>query len=294
MNSGGYRSNTTPCQRFLADVRECVLRDAPDLVSTFDVYAGEAQFARTLIAVDLLKLPRGAAILEVGAGAFLVSCMLVKEGFAVTALEPIGTGFSHFAQLQSIVVGYATRHNILPVRLDVSGEELNILDRFEYAFSINVMEHVGDVSRVLENVHASLKPGSTYRFICPNYAFPYEPHFNLPTLLSKPLTQRFMSRWIMQSKNVIDPAGTWTSLNWITVRQVRRICRLRLNATPNFDGRIFQTYLARNINDSAFRDRRGLIFNLMVTVLERSRIMSAWRLLPVALLPVMDCRISRV
>ena len=295
MSAENFRSRTTTsCGKFLADVREYVRREAPELLSKFDLYADEAQFARTLIADDLAKLPRGAAILEVGAGSFLVSCMLAGEGFAVTALEPIGTGFSHFTQLQSIVVEFAAQHGIHPVRLGVSGEELDIIGRFEYAFSINVMEHVSDVARVLENVLASLKPGCTYRFVCPNYAFPYEPHFNLPTLLSKPLTHWVMFRSIMRSKNVFDPAGTWASLNWITVRQVRRICRQRLKTTPVFDGWIFETYLARNMSDNAFRERRGPVFNLIVKVLERARIMSAWKLIPVALLPVMDCRIARV
>eukprot|EP00494_Astrolonche_serrata_P011852 UN11950 len=56
------------------------------------------------------------------------------------------------------------------------------------------MEHVDDVDQVIRNVADSLRHGGTYRFTCPNYFFPYEPHFNIPTLLSKNLTEKLLPK----------------------------------------------------------------------------------------------------
>ena len=43
------------------------------------------------------------------------------------------------------------------------------------------MEHVDDVPLVLRRVMSALRPGAAYRFVCPNYRFPFEPHFDIPT-----------------------------------------------------------------------------------------------------------------
>ena len=89
----------------------------------------------------------------------MLSCILQREGFRVTALEPTGGGFSHFAQLQAIVLDHAARDGMAPAVLRVTGETLALDGQFDFAFSVNVMEHVGDVGQVLQRVHRSLKPG---------------------------------------------------------------------------------------------------------------------------------------
>ena len=61
---------------------------------------------------------------------------------------------------------------------------------------MNVMEHVEDPALAVDRLTAMLVPGASYRFLCPNYLFPYEPHFNMPTFGSKALTERLMRRRI--------------------------------------------------------------------------------------------------
>ena len=91
-------------ERWLADVRALFIDAAPGLVPLFETYAAEAVFGRSYIALDLERLNPGAKILEVGAGSMLLSCKLVREGFEVTGLEPIGAGFSHFEQMRQMVL----------------------------------------------------------------------------------------------------------------------------------------------------------------------------------------------
>ena len=287
------QSSVADVSEMTAAVRDLVEREAPDLLRLFDEYAGEMRFGRTLIDRNLSSLRRGATILEVGAGSLLLSCRLQQEGFDVTALEPIGSGFSHFSQLQSIVLRYARNEGFAPTLLSSTGESLSISKFFNFAFSINVMEHVADVSTVLQRVYESLTPGGTYRFVCPNYAFPYEPHFNIPTLVSKSLTRKLLWRRIEGSTNVVDPMGTWASLNWISVRSVRGICRRSIRATPHFDGSIFDVYLIRAASDQGFQDRRGSVLVAFIALLQRTKLLSLTRLIPVAALPVMDCSIVR-
>lgn len=278
---------------FVDVVRTDIATSAPDLLDLFDVYAGEAHFGAMVLAEDLRRLPQDAKLLEIGAGSLLLSCMLRDAGYDICALEPIGSGFSHFARMQEAIAGCAARHGILPRMLRCAGEELDVQGEFDYAFSINVMEHVRDYGTVLERVRDALKPGGHYRFICPNYAFPYEPHFNMPTLLSRSLTERVMKSRILQSKAVVDPEGTWQSLNWITVSAVRRVCRERLRTEAKFNAGVLQVFLQRAMEDVQFQSRRGPLIRGVVAGLFRSRLISLTRLLPTAVLPVMDCTISR-
>lgn len=281
------------CETIATAIRERVVSQAPGLLALFDLYAGELRFGRSLIDDNLKTLPKGAAILEIGAGSLLLSCCLCKEGYSVTALEPIGDGFSHFAQLQALVLAYANEQGIRPSLLQSSGEQLEVESAFDFAFSVNVMEHVGDVSKVLTRVYRALRPGAPYRFVCPNYAFPYEPHFNVPTLLNRSLTRLVMWRWMRNSTQVVDPAGTWQSLNWITVRGVRRICREADLPTPEFDRTVFAIFIERAFSDSGFQQRRGRVLVALVTFLRRAGFLGLIRFIPLAVLPVMDCSIVR-
>jgi len=283
----------TMLDAWLADVRDHVERSAPELLWLFGIYAGEARFGRGLVASDLARLPQGAAVLEVGAGAMLLSCQLVREGFAVTALEPTGSGFSHFDQLRSLVLERALALGCEPHILPQPVESLDAPSSFAYAFSINVMEHVGQVGLALERVGSSLQPGAQYRFTCPNYLFPYEPHFNLPTLFSKPLTAWMLRSRILGSTRMPDPAGTWQSLNWISVPQIRRAVRDLPGLSVAFDGGLLVSTLERMVSDSSFAQRRSPLVRGVLGWLVRTRLHRLLGLVPVVVQPVIDCRLRR-
>ena len=278
-------------ENLISDIRTIVLREDKTLLDSFDIYAQEARFSRFVFDSDIKKLKPGASILEIGAGMMLLSCQLKKEGFNMTALEPFGDGFSHFAHLQRLVKNYAAESEIEPIYLECGAEEIKLTNEFDYAFSSNVMEHVGDVGEVLAKVTASLKANSIYRFICPNYAFPYEPHFNMPTLGSKRLTERMMWKRIKGDNKLPDPIGTWKSLNWITPKMVKRICHNKLNLDAQFNSNIFIHYLQRSLNDPLFQQRRGKHLSRFMRLLNSIGIFKIIYLAPIQWLPVMDCSI---
>jgi SAM-dependent methyltransferase len=287
------RQQTIVIESWLDSVRSQFLDVKPELLSLFDIYAAEAVFGRRYIDSDLVALRPGGRVLEVGSGSLLLGCQLVREGFDVTALEPIGDGFSHFDQMRQIVLDNARAHGCCPTILDLPAERLAAVNCFDYAFSVNVMEHVSDVARVLETVGRSLAVGASYRFTCPNYLFPYEPHFNIPTLFSKKLTEWMMGRKIFGSQTVRDPAGTWKSLNWINVVQIKRVVRRLSGFNVTFNRSMLASTLERIAVDTEFASRRSPILRSLISILVRLRIHFLFRLIPASMQPIMDCCVEK-
>lgn len=284
-----------PVQEFeswLETLREHLLVNHPDLVTLFDVFANEAVFGRRWLSSSLDLVPQGARILEVGGGLMLLSCQLAREGFKITVIEPVGEGFSSFSALQEIVLSLAKKENCSPVLLQIPVEQFEAEASYDFAFSINVMEHIKDVRQALTRVCSSLRPGSTYRFTCPNYLFPYEPHFNIPTLFSKSWTERLLHNQIIRSKRVSEPMEMWRSLNWINVIQIQRICASLIGATVKFSTGMLAESLERVTKDTAFASRRSKWVLWLANFLVATRLHRLTSLLPPVILPVIDCTVT--
>jgi hypothetical protein len=261
----------------------------PELLNLFETYAGEAAFGRTLIDSDLLKLPVNARILEVGAGSLILSCQLAKEGYRITALEPIGEGFSHFEELRSMILDQAKLSGYEPRLINILAEELTESSQYDFAFSINVMEHVKDVGMVIERVMEALSPIGFYRFTCPNYLFPYEPHFDIPIILSKRLTEIVFKNRIYNNRNLPDPGGTWQSLNWITVPKILGIVRKNTLVKVSFRRDLFASMILRSVNDPIFSARRSLWLRKFLSMLVTIGLYKAVTLIPAIFQPIIDC-----
>jgi len=278
---------------WLSTVDKRLREESPALLPIFKIYADEARFGRTYIDEELQQLNKGDSILEVGAGAMLLSCQLVREGFNVTALEPTGEGFSHFSRMRDLVLCCANQLNCRPSIINLPAESLSISERFSFAFSINVMEHVDNVQRSILNVGRSLKPGAKYRFTCPNYLFPYEPHFNIPTLFSKSLTEKVFKHQIFTAAAINDPAGTWQSLNWINVPQIRKSVRSFNELRVSFNRSLLVETLERVSHDTAFAARRSAWMRSMIGLLVRLRLHQTLKLIPAAAQPIIDCSVVK-
>lgn len=286
---------TSPCslEPFLDQIRVHLEATAASLVPLFEVMAGEARFARAWLADDLAALPTGATLLEVGGGVFLLSCSLVREGFSVTAIEPIGDGFGEFEQLGAVVLEFARREGVVPTIAACKAEYFRSTTPFDFAFSLNVMEHIDAPEVAIERVSAVLKVGAFYRFMCPNYLFPYEPHFNIPIVLTKQLTERCFGKRIFTDTRMQDAAGVWRSLNWLTVPQVKRIAATDPTLTVQFNRASLVWMLERAVKDRAFAARRsgwmvGLIRRVVFLRLHR---LAAW--IPPCAQPIMDVRLTK-
>jgi SAM-dependent methyltransferase len=278
---------------FIAGARASIVARHPGLRELFETYANEAEFGLSIIEEDVGNLPEGSAILEIGAGILLLSGYLASRGFRVCALEPIEAGFSHFRELQD-----AVRRHYESLRLSLAVVVSTIEDyadeeRFDYAFSINVFEHIHDVERGLSSAYGALKTGGTLRVYCPNYRFPYEPHFNIPTLGSKRLTEALFNSSIMGSAQVLDPRKTWEGLNWINVARVKRVFRARFGVMPAFNRLATYGIVARTLSDRRFNERRSPWISVVLRAIDRLGLMRLFMFFPVGFAPVMDFRVRR-
>lgn len=282
-----------PIEPLLQELLIAVRREAPSLEWQFSVFAQEARVGRLWLEPNLVQLDPGASILEIGAGLMLLSCQLTKEGFAVTALEPVGEGFSSFVELQEIVLAYAKDCGIAPEIVPVPVEWLDRESEFAFAFSINVMEHVGNVALALKSVGRAIRQECEYRFTCANYLFPYEPHFNIPTLFSKSMTGKLFKQRILSNTRVGDPIGVWNSLNWITVPKVIRATRDLSGLSVSFNRASLEATLLRVVRDPEFSARRSPWVRNVVRVVVALGLHRLGKLVPASLQPVMDCTIKR-
>jgi SAM-dependent methyltransferase len=279
--------------QFIAEIRASVYPADPKAREYFDLFANEAVFGFSIIENDLQALPPAADVLEIGAGIMLLSGYLARLGFRVRALEPIGTGFSHFEELQDAVRAHYHRIG-LPLKCVASTiEEFPPRPAFDYAFSINVFEHIRDVELGLSNAFTSLRPAGVLRIYCPNYHFPYEPHFNIPTLLGKRLTERFFRSSIMNSP-VPQASETWAGLNWINVARVRKLFSTRFRGqAPVFNRLATYSIIARALSDAHFSARRSRWMTVTLKAMKAVGLLDLFKAFPVSIAPVMDFRVRR-
>lgn len=274
-------------------IRLRLTQGAPELLPLYAVMSQEARFGRDWIDVDLKSLASGAKILEVGGGIFLLSCQLAHEGFDVTTVEPTSQGFGEFERLREKVIETARETGPLPKIAACPIEEFRSDEKFDFAFSVNVMEHVDDVNAAIGRVSEALHDKASYRFICPNYLFPHEPHFNIPTFFTKALTEKLMHSRIFGSKRMADPAGVWKSLNWITVSKVRRRAANDHHLSLSFRKDTLVWMLERALSDAEFAKRRaGWMLSFIRTAM-KLKVLNLAKFIPTALQPVMDCRLTR-
>lgn len=278
---------------FIEEIRSEIKAHHPELVSLFETYAAEAIFGRGVIDADLAQLPVNASIIEVGAGSLILSCQLTREGYRMTAVEPIGEGFTHFRRLQEVVMSVAAKHHVQLNVLNTPAENLDVAPTFDYAFSINVMEHVSNEKQVIANVLNALKTKAKYRFICPNYLFPYEPHFNMPTFFSKKLTEKIFKNRINGHHVLNDPWGTWQSLNWISVPRVKSIVNQLTSSSVIFRRDLMLKMLERVVSDNEFSKRRSKWMNAMFSGIVALNIHKLTAYIPATAQPVIDCVIQK-
>lgn len=278
---------------FLSDVRNLVVARFPDRREYFDIYANEAKFGYSIIESEVSVLQTGSVVMEVGAGLLLLSGYLASRGLVVHALEPMAGGFSHFREMQDVVREHYKNIGLVFNMVDVPVEVFEDTEIFDYVYSINVFEHIASVERGLSNAYLSLKHGGVLRVYCPNYHFPYEPHFNIPTFFNKRFTGAIFSNVIASSK-MQHPQETWDALNWINVSQVRRLFRKRLGCEPSFNRLATYQIFLRVLLDPQFSARRSIWMFTILNAFHETGLLRLFRLFPVCIAPVMDFNIRRI
>lgn len=265
----------------------------PELLNLFLTYQNEALAARRLLHSNLMDLESGSEILEIGGGIVALAIQLASEGFRVTSVEPVGEGFTGISSIMRIFLNIAKEEGLELNLIQAPIEECSFHNNFDFIFSINVMEHLNDPYSVLLQMEEALKPGGTYRFFCPNYDFPYEPHFGRWIFARK--NQAFYLKPVFATTpkiDLIDSFGLYQSLNYLTLR------KLRLFSTENNLGfkvnkNAFYEILTRSIADSGLQDRHKSLYKV-VLVFEKLGLLHLAKYFPSSFQPIIDIQIAKI
>ena len=116
-------------------------------------------------------LDKDKKILEVGGGIHLLTSFLHQD-YDITSIEPGGfTGFTD--ELRNKILD---QHKLKVHTTTV--EKFTTYTKFDFIFSMNVLEHTDDIKQHIISCMNLLKDEHSLLFIqCPNYTFPFEPHF---------------------------------------------------------------------------------------------------------------------
>ena len=149
------------------------------------------------------------------------------------------------------------------------------------------MEHLIDPYKTLVDMVAILSSSGRYRFFCPNYDFPYEPHF------SKWMFKRKNGAFYLPKSSVLDSHidlsdsdGLYDSLNFITASKL-------VKSLPTgdiellFNRYAFKDIVQRSLVDTGLRSRHPRLVRLV----KFTKILGIFKIaekFPVKLQPIMD------
>jgi SAM-dependent methyltransferase len=176
-------------------------------------------------------------------------------GFDVVALEPGGLGFE---QNRSASMAFASSCDVQINHVAASAEtaDFGTIGKFDLVVSNNVLEHIPDVDNALTNLNNAINPSGVMIHSCPNYTFPFEPHFGIPLLPFMPRLTR-----LLLPKSV-EKSGLWNSLNFITQSQVKRNARVN-GMTCLFRAETMSKSIKRLNRDPQFAERHQTIARLV-------------------------------
>ena len=153
------------------------------------------------------------------------------------------------------------------------------------------MEHLKDPYSVLIQMAQNLKAGCFYRFFCPNYDFPYEPHFG------KWLGLRSEKAFFLPQHRAVSTLipereiqGLYSSLNFLTLKKIKQGIKHR-NILLSANNNSLYEVMNRSIYDSELKKRhKGL--TILVRFIFFLKLHYLAKLVPVNYQPIMDVKIN--
>lgn len=160
-------------------------------------------------------------ILEVGGGIHLLTNYLMQY-YNVTSIEPgnYSDGYANNVDFLRESILKENKNNIYTTTL----EKFVTNDKYDFIFSMNVVEHTNDIKNHIECCIKLLRNNSSIIFIeCPNYSFPYEPHFReffiplYPSFTFKSLKQKKLIKkyGIKKYNNILNNINFNCNFNYI-------------------------------------------------------------------------------
>jgi 2-polyprenyl-3-methyl-5-hydroxy-6-metoxy-1,4-benzoquinol methylase len=256
--------STIDRQRVVAEITAASGAEPAAIRRRLDTYLNECRVGLDLVEPYLHGARR---LLEVGAGIGALSAFLASEGFDIVAIEPAGPGFDVVAMMRRSID--AQLDGVVREVLDAGVDEIpDDLGTFDLVFSVHVLEHVPDVDTAIAAMQRQLAPNGRSVHVCPNYAFPFDPHFGIPLIPGLPAATTALLPTSIRS------SGMWSSLNFVTAGQVRRSAR-RLGLTVDFRRGVLGEMVDRLDSDPVFRGRHEKLVSITDLLFHRLRLRAA-------------------
>lgn len=273
-------------------IEEIIRIEKPELLDAFYTYENESRFARKLIDNNLQSLSKNSEIMEVGAGILSLATQLASEGYKVTAIEPAAIGFSSIEFILQKYLEQSKNENVSFSFVNKQVELCNFDHHFDFIYSINVMEHLQNPYQVIIDLCQNLTYSGKYQFYCPNYNFPYEPHFKKFIFRYKNgnffLTKQSIKNEISKNLSSVD---IFDSLNYITYTKIFEFIKdYDLVLVPNKF--TFKNLLTRALDDPILSARHSILYKI-VKFFSRLKLIKIFSHFPIEYAPVIDAEIRR-
>tara|TARA_B100002052_G_scaffold118243_1_gene108785 strand:- start:830 stop:1660 length:831 start_codon:yes stop_codon:yes gene_type:complete len=204
---------------------------------------------------DFLKKRNVSSVLEIGSGTGILLNEL-KENFPDIQFSGIDPNVSGFHNLKTIIS--KLNEDGYNIKVESTGVEKYSSDKkFDLIFSINVFEHVEDQIQYLLKTHELLNKNGLNVILCPNYDFPYEPHFVIPIIINKKITKFIFNSKIENFEKKENEHGLWDGLSFLGRKKIEKILKNH-NYTYFLDDTIKARMLNRLNSDRAFKKRQGI------------------------------------
>jgi 2-polyprenyl-3-methyl-5-hydroxy-6-metoxy-1,4-benzoquinol methylase len=281
--------------RFADRVRKVAETGGNDLVyagyerrTLVETYIGEAASGLALIENDLHP---GLRLLEIGSGSGLLASFLAEQGYDITGLEPgAGDGFRHMRAMFDIVKSQlVSRPDFDLTRASITELSPRTHGLFDLIFSVNVLEHIPPIREGFQAMASVLSPNGTMLHTCPNYSFPYEPHFVIPLV---PFSPRLSKMLFLKPEMEKSLPGIWDDLNWISASMVRQFVQEN-GLSVTFEKSAMVASLRRLQTDPAFASRHGKKLTIVSRVLGATGILNLLDMLPADFSTPMTFRVIR-
>ncbi|MEO3416239.1 class I SAM-dependent methyltransferase [Roseovarius sp. CAU 1744] len=219
-----------------------------------EIWISAARFHFQNLEPEISQLSAGSRVLEIGCGAGLLLTMLRQTNpkIFMEGIEPLAGGFEATADMLRYFQSLGTLIGHQPY------ESFEPSERYDLVYLVNVMEHLPDWRHFLNTVPRFLKPDGRCLVLCPNYDFPFEPHFNRPVIGSKSTMARLFRRRIAWVEDTYGVHGLWDSLNFVRLSEIKRqLADTPLSLKVRHD--VSDRMIARFDTDDVYRNHLAFI-----------------------------------
>jgi len=201
------------------------------------------------------------SVLEVGCGTGILINEL-RERFPeikFTGLDPNESGFHDYKNISKKVIKEGKSLNIINSSIGTYTTD----EKYDLIFSFNVFEHIKNQNEYLSTTYNLLSQEGKSIIFCPNYDFPYEPHFILPIIINKNITKKLFDKKITTYENKTKEFGLWEGLNLNGKNSIEKFL-LKNNYNYIFDLDIKERMIKRVFDDKHFKKRQGIAAKLAI------------------------------